>query len=131
MSEKHKAPKMCHIRRALFGGSPSAIFGRCTLGLKSKCRKCEGCEHNVEEIWCENFMKSLREAEYNHEKSRLQTKYTDCADCPTKETFEKLVRLPDCNDCADVRDCTFAPQIGEPVRNNCPLHRPIKQEAKQ
>ncbi len=52
----------------------------------------------------------------------------NCSDCPTKETLERLVSLPDCNDCADVRDCTYAPQIGEPVRNNCPLWRPEKEE---
>ena len=54
--------------------------------------------------------------------------YTNCADCPIKEAYERLKSLPDCNDCADVRDCTFAPQIGEPVRNNCPLWRPEKEK---
>lgn len=57
---KHEAPRRCRIRRALFGTSPSAVFGRCTFGLWSGCQACKGCKHNVAEMWqeaCETVWK--------------------------------------------------------------------------
>lgn len=57
---KHEAPRYCRIRRALFGASPSAIFGRCTFGLRRGCRACKGCEHNVIEAWQEGFAEGFK-----------------------------------------------------------------------
>lgn len=64
---KHEAPRLCRIRRALFGASPSAILGRCTLGLRHGCRACKGCEHNVAEIMLEGFEEGTRRAQEIHE----------------------------------------------------------------
>ena len=60
---KHEAPRYCRIRRALFGASPSAIFSRCTFGLRNGCRACKGCEHNVREQWLEWFQAGAAKAE--------------------------------------------------------------------
>lgn len=54
--------------------------------------------------------------------------HINCADCPTKETFEKLVSLPDCNECGALKNCIYKPRVGDPVRNNCPLWRPLNEE---
>lgn len=64
---KHEAPRLCRIRRALFGASPSAIFSRCTFGLHHGCRACKGCEHNVAEAWLEGFEEGMRRAQEPHE----------------------------------------------------------------
>lgn len=61
MKNKHKPPLTCYLRRALVGGSPSAIFARCSLGLKHRCPKCKGCTANVVELWQENFDKGIKE----------------------------------------------------------------------
>lgn len=64
---KHEAPRLCRIRRALFGASPSAILGRCTFGLSHGCRACKGCEHNMAELMQEGFEEGTRRAQELHE----------------------------------------------------------------
>lgn len=59
---KHKAPLGCRIAVLLFGKSTSAIFGRCTLGVKRYRTNCKGCAHNVQETIVENFFIGMREA---------------------------------------------------------------------
>jgi hypothetical protein len=65
MSEKHKPPKLCYIRQALVVASPSAVFTRCTLGLRHGCRRCTGCEANVAEQWADSLEKGLEEGKQN------------------------------------------------------------------
>lgn len=54
--------------------------------------------------------------------------HINCADCPIKKTFEKFVSLPDCNECGALKNCIYKPKVGDPVRNNCPLWRPLNEE---
>lgn len=62
-TEKHKPPRLCYIRRALVGASPSAIITLCTLGLRGRCRRCAGCEANVREMWWGVFKTGLKNPE--------------------------------------------------------------------
>lgn len=57
---KHDAPIGCKIRVNLFGKSPSAILGRCTLGCKRNCNECKGCKHNIGELIHEGFILGLQ-----------------------------------------------------------------------
>lgn len=52
----------------------------------------------------------------------------NCETCAYKREFEALMALPNCNNCGDIRDCAYAPPIGEHIRNNCPLWRPKKEK---
>lgn len=60
---KHEPPKSCKLRRWLFGASPSAILGRCLLGLRTGCKACKGCRANVHEIMMEAFEEGLARSE--------------------------------------------------------------------
>lgn len=60
---KHEPPKSCKLRRWLFGASPSAILGRCLLGLRTGCKACKGCRANVHEIMREAFEEGLTRSE--------------------------------------------------------------------
>lgn len=57
---KHDAPIGCKIRVKIFGKSPSAICGRCTLGCKQSRNECKGCKHNVGEMIYESFILGLQ-----------------------------------------------------------------------
>ena len=59
MTKKHRPPRSCYIRRAVWGYSPSAAFSRCTLGIRSTCSKCSGCQANVAEQIQEGFQAGL------------------------------------------------------------------------
>lgn len=61
MSEKHKPPLRCRLRRLLFGSSPNARQYICTLGLWKRRPECKGCEANAHEAWLEGFKKGLEE----------------------------------------------------------------------
>lgn len=34
----------------------------------------------------------------------------------------KISELPDCNTCADAKVCKYVPELGDPVRINCPFY---------
>jgi hypothetical protein len=89
---KHEAPRLCRIRRALFGVSPSAIFSRCTLGLRHGCRACKGCEHNVAELRLEGFEEGAKMISV-----RAQAKLTEMGlpAQPLKILAVDLAALPD------------------------------------
>lgn len=59
MTPKHEPPRTCRWRVALLGGSPSAIFSRCLLGVSGRRKACKGCTKNVAEIWQECITKEL------------------------------------------------------------------------
>lgn len=56
---KPKIPIICRIRLAVTGGSPSAIWSRCVLGVRRGTRYCEECEFNVKLMWTENFYRGM------------------------------------------------------------------------
>ena len=66
------------------------------------------------------------------EKLRFGVEVKQCVDCERgicdacsyKFHSDLVSKLPNCNDCEIVRACIYAPQIGENVRINCPLHVP-------
>lgn len=92
---KHEAPRRCRIRRALFGASPSAILGRCTLGLRHGCRACKGCDHNVAEAWQEGFAEGLGEEK---ESALEKLKEMDPPAVSLEFSAADLVALPDGTD---------------------------------
>lgn len=61
MNKKHKPPVLCYVRRWIVGASPSAVWGRCTLGLHHRCAACSGCTCNVHEIMEEGFLRGMKE----------------------------------------------------------------------
>jgi hypothetical protein len=52
-------PIICKITRAVVGYSPSAIFCKCTAGLKKEIPKCDGCERNIRCVTFEAFQRGL------------------------------------------------------------------------
>lgn len=40
---------------------------------------------------------------------------------------DRVVRMPNCNDCG-ADDCEHKPKWGMPVRYNCPLWEPLKED---
>lgn len=95
MNGKHRAPIRCYLRRALFGASPSAILGRCTLGLRHGCRACKGCDHNVAEAWQEGFAEGLGEEK---ESALEKLKEMDPPAVSLEFSVADLVALPDGTD---------------------------------
>lgn len=46
-----------------------------------------------------------------------------CEKCGARVYTEQMTKQHDCNDCGAAKSCEYMPQIGQPVRVNCPLWR--------
>lgn len=44
-----------------------------------------------------------------------------CDNCGDRVYTEQMTKQHDCNDCGVAKSCEHLPQIGQPVRVNCPL----------
>ena len=59
--EKHAAPLACRIYARIFGKSPSAILGKCTIGRQHERKQCADCDCNVRELITNGFAAGLYE----------------------------------------------------------------------
>lgn len=67
-TERHAAPIFCKVQAHLFGKSPSAIIGKCTIGRQHSRKQCKDCECNVRECITYGFTSGLYERRAKDEK---------------------------------------------------------------
>lgn len=59
--DQHGAPLICRIQARLFGQSPSAMLGKCTIGRQQSRKQCADCDCNVRELMENGFTAGLYE----------------------------------------------------------------------
>ena len=39
--------------------------------------------------------------------------------------YRRIVQAGDCNSCADIKNCIYAPELGDLTRYNCPFYKRV------